>query len=139
MHTLLQKGGVAGPYVMVGHSLGGMYARMFQDKYRSEVVGMVLVDASHPDQDERFPPEAKKLAARGRYVIRAMQIALPFGLPRIIASHTIPVEVRALGTLGDLPLIVLSHDPENVRFPGNLTEPVNQAWGKMQEELAHLS
>jgi len=170
MHTLLQKGGVAGPYVMVGHSLGGMYARMFQDKYRSEVVGMVLVDSSHPDQNERFPPEAKKMAARGSYVIRAMQIALPFGLPRILASKAAPpevraeyaavfcrpqfiaavraeaeaqdengAEVRALGTLGNLPLVVLSHDPDKVQFPGKLTEPVNREWGKMQEELAHLS
>ena len=48
-------------------------------------------------------------------------------------------EVRALGPLGNLPLVVLSHDPEKVRFPGNLTEPVNREWDKMQEELAHLS
>lgn len=170
LHTLLRNAGVPGPFVLVGHSLGGMYVRMFADQYRPEVVGMVLVDSSHPDQNDRFPPEAKKLAARGGYVIRAMQIALPFGLPRILASHAAPPEVRAeysavfcrpqfiaavraeaeaqeensaqvrpLGTLGDLPLVVLSHDPDKMQFPGNLTEPVNLEWGKMQEELAHLS
>ena len=170
LRTLLHNGGIAGPFVLVGHSLGGMYVRMFEDQYRAEVVGMVLVDSSHPDQEERFPPEAKKLAARGKYVIRAMQIALPFGLPRILASHAVPAEVRgeycavfcrpqfiaavraeadaqeansaevrSLGTLGNLPLVVLSHDADKVRFPGNLTEPVNRAWGEMQEELAHLS
>lgn len=170
LHTLLLNGGISGPFVLVGHSLGGMYARMFTAQYPSEVVGMVLVDSSHPDQNERFPPEAKKLAANGKYVIRAMQIALPFGLPRILASRAAPpevrgeycavfcrpqfiaavraeadaqeensAEVRPLGTLGDLPLVVLSHDPDKVRFPGNLTEPVNREWGKMQEELAHLS
>lgn len=47
--------------------------------------------------------------------------------------------VRALASLGNLPLVVLSHDPDKVRFPGNLTEPVNREWGKMQEELAHPS
>ena len=63
LHTLLQNGGVTGPFVLVGHSLGGMDARMFANQYPSEVVGMVLVDSSHPDQENRFPPEAKKLAA----------------------------------------------------------------------------
>jgi len=170
LHTLLQNGGVKGPFVLVGHSLGGMDARMFANQYPYEVVGMVLVDSSHPDQEDRFPPEAKKLAAGSYYVIRAMQITLPIGLPRLIASRTVPPEVRgefsavfcrrqylaavraeaaaqeensaqvrALGPLGNLPLVVLSHDPDKVRFPGNLTEPVNREWGKMQEELAQLS
>lgn len=170
LHTLLHNAGVAGPYVLVGHSLGGMDARMFASQYRSEVAGMVLVDSSHPDQEERFPAEAKKLSAGTRYVIRAMQITLPIGLPRLLASRAAPPEirpefcavfcrrqflaavraeaeaqeensaqVRALGSLGDLPLIVLSHDPDKMKFPGNLTEPVNRAWGEMQEELAHLS
>jgi pimeloyl-ACP methyl ester carboxylesterase len=170
LHTLLQNGGVKGPFVLVGHSLGGMDARMFANQYPYEVVGMVLLDSSHPDQEDRFPPEAKKLAAGSYYVIRAMQITLPLGLPRLIASRTIPPEVRGefcavfcrrqflaavraeaaaqeensaqvrtLGPLGNLPLVVLSHDPDKVRFPGNLTEPVNRAWGQMQEELAHLS
>jgi pimeloyl-ACP methyl ester carboxylesterase len=38
-----------------------------------------------------------------------------------------------------MPLIVLSHDPDKVKFPGNLTEPVNHEWDNMQEELARLS
>src|SRR5258708_19233262 len=48
-------------------------------------------------------------------------------------------QVRSLGPLNDLPLVVLSHDPDKVRFPGNLTDPVNREWAKMQEQLAHLS
>lgn len=170
LHTLLQNGGVTGPFVLVGHSLGGMDARMFANQYPSEVVGMVLVDSSHPDQENRFPPEAKKLAAASYYVIRLMQFTLPIGLPRLVASRAVPPEVRpefcavfcrrqylaavraeaaaqqensaqvrSLGPLSDLPLVVLSHDPDKVRFPGNLTDPVNREWAKMQEELAHLS
>jgi pimeloyl-ACP methyl ester carboxylesterase len=170
LHTLLHTAGITGPFVVVGHSLGGMDARMFAAQYPSEVVGMVLVDSSHPDQDDRFPPEAKKLAVASQYVIRAMQITLPVGLPRLLASRSVPAEVRhefcavfcrkqflaavraeaaaqgensaqvrSLGPLGNLPLIVLSHDPDKVKFPGNLNEPVNRAWGEMQEEQAHLS
>jgi hypothetical protein len=67
---------------------------MFANQYPSEVVGMVLVDSSHPDQDDRFPPEARKLAAASYYLIRAMQFTLPIGLPRLLASRSVPLEVR---------------------------------------------
>lgn len=46
------------------------------------------------EQDDRFPPEAKKLAAATKYVIRAMQITLPIGLPRLLASRSVPKEVQ---------------------------------------------
>jgi pimeloyl-ACP methyl ester carboxylesterase len=50
LHTLLDKAGIAGPYVLVGHSLGGLYVRAYAGQYPAEVAGMVLVDSSHPDQ-----------------------------------------------------------------------------------------
>jgi pimeloyl-ACP methyl ester carboxylesterase len=46
LHGALQKAGVKPPYVMVGHSFGGIYARVFADMYPKEVVGMVLIDPS---------------------------------------------------------------------------------------------
>lgn len=49
LHTLLANAGIAGPYVLVGHSLGGLYVRMFAYLYPSEVTGMVLVEGTHPD------------------------------------------------------------------------------------------
>src|ERR1700691_2336881 len=44
LHTLLHNAGVEPPYVLVGHSMGGYNVRLFTSLYRSEVVGMVLVD-----------------------------------------------------------------------------------------------
>lgn len=53
LHTLLQRSHAHPPYVLVGHSMGGLLIRVFADRYPGEVAGMVLVDASHPDQHLR--------------------------------------------------------------------------------------
>jgi pimeloyl-ACP methyl ester carboxylesterase len=50
LHLALQKAGIPGPYVVAGHSYGGLVARAFAGLYPQEVAGMVMVDASHPDQ-----------------------------------------------------------------------------------------
>lgn len=50
LHKLLPAAGVQPPYVLVGHSLGGIYVRMFTTRHPNEVVGLVLVDATHEDQ-----------------------------------------------------------------------------------------
>ena len=55
LHKLLQATGIPGPYVLVGHSMGGLLVRVFANLYSDEVAGMVLVDASHPDQHLRYP------------------------------------------------------------------------------------
>jgi pimeloyl-ACP methyl ester carboxylesterase len=55
LHQALEKAGISGPYVVAGHSYGGLVVRAFADLYPDEVVGMVLVDASHPDQWARIP------------------------------------------------------------------------------------
>jgi pimeloyl-ACP methyl ester carboxylesterase len=52
LHTLLANADIAGPYVLVAHSLAGKYARMFAIQHPSEVAGVVLVDARHEYMDE---------------------------------------------------------------------------------------
>lgn len=54
LHTALTNAGEQTPWVMVGHSLGGPHVMMFNSLYESEIVGFVFVDASHPDQNDRF-------------------------------------------------------------------------------------
>lgn len=48
LHTLLQRGNVPGPYVLAGHSFGGLYALTFAARYPDMVAGMVLVDSTAP-------------------------------------------------------------------------------------------
>ena len=57
LRALLDAAGEQGPFVIVGHSLGGSYARVFATQYRNEVVGALLVDSFEPDiQDDRIHP-----------------------------------------------------------------------------------
>lgn len=52
LHGLLFAAGLKPPYVLVGHSIGGIYVRVFTAKYPSEVIGMVLVDALNGDEPQ---------------------------------------------------------------------------------------
>ncbi|HEX6386624.1 MAG TPA: alpha/beta fold hydrolase [Anaerolineae bacterium] len=66
LHAALAGAGVSPPYVVAGHSYGGLVARSFTDLYPDEVVGLVLVDASHPDQWAHIPASRDgKLNGRG--------------------------------------------------------------------------
>ena len=53
--------------------------------------------------------------------------------------ETANVQGAILGSLGNLPLAVLSHDPDKLPVPGELKEPVSRAWNEMQLELSNLS
>jgi len=55
LHTLLQRAGVPGPYVLVGHSSGGPYVRLFAARYPDEVAGMVLLDPQPADAFTALP------------------------------------------------------------------------------------
>ena len=46
LHTLLHRAGVPGPYVLAGHSFGGLYVRIFTAHYPDEVAGLVLIDST---------------------------------------------------------------------------------------------
>lgn len=83
LHALLRAAAIPPPYVLVGHSFGGMNVRMFADTYQGEVAGMVLVDPGHEDQLARYAaaegaPDARMPARLARH--RECVAALPRGL-----------------------------------------------------------
>ena len=61
LHQLLRSASVRGPYVLVGHSIGGMYVRAYQRRYPTDVVGLVLVDAT-PEEDLEYMYNGKSTA-----------------------------------------------------------------------------
>src|SRR4030095_13219537 len=58
LHTLLGAAQVPGPYVLVGHSIGGLYLRLYSSTYPADVAGMVLVDTTHEDAQQRMRADA---------------------------------------------------------------------------------
>jgi len=83
LHALLTNAGISAPYIMVGHSAAGLYARMYAAEYPEEVVGMVLVDPGHPDMDTRIP-ELQVQNASDASLVNSMRILSYFGLPRLL-------------------------------------------------------
>lgn len=62
LRTLLASRGLRPPYLLVGHSSGGLYMQYFARNFPDEVVGLVLVDSSHPQQDERMRRISRSMA-----------------------------------------------------------------------------
>ncbi len=168
LHTLLHNAGIPAPYILVGHSMGGFDVRLYASLYRSEVAGMVLVDSSHPEQQKRLPPAINDLDATWLREQEFFEFTMPFGIPRLLGFCGNDAAVRAVecnfhsvresvaelkaisqsaaqtaatGSLGDMPLVVLSHDPDTPQpdLPEDLVKPANDAWQQMQQELAQLS
>ncbi len=81
LHTLLQQAGIPGPYVLVGHSMGGLTVRVFAHEYPAEVAGIVLIDSMSPGQARE--PARPRLAAN--LSIRTPCVAGPVGAHRISA------------------------------------------------------
>jgi pimeloyl-ACP methyl ester carboxylesterase len=78
LHTLLQRAGIPGPYVLAGHSMGGLTVRVFAHEYPAEVAGIVLIDSMSPGQ-ARQPA-----AATGALpVSQSRGLSLPVLLARI--------------------------------------------------------
>lgn len=89
LHTLLDRGHVPGPYVLAGHSFGGLYVLTFADLFPDEVAGMVLVDSTPPASAAK--PEAASPDQGGSSGLMSRASALVslsgrLGLARLIAQ-----------------------------------------------------
>lgn len=93
LRALLHTAGVEGPYVMVGHSLGGLPVRVFAHAYPSEVAGVVLVDSMNPGEMGTTAPTTPPVPGSPSVGARAMTDALltlpaRVGLVRLFTGPT---------------------------------------------------
>lgn len=104
LRALLRDRGIRPPYVLVGHSAGGLYMQLYARNYPGEVAGLVLVDPTHPTQFEGDGA----LAKRGSLAVGAMALAGTVGpvrqefeaLPQtgagVLSSTPLPASIPAV-------------------------------------------
>lgn len=63
LRALLRAANVRAPYLLVGHSLGGLYARLYATRFPSEVAGLVLMDTDHEDYRSYMPQRLQEMRA----------------------------------------------------------------------------
>ena len=108
LHTLLSKAGIEGPYVLAGHSFGGMYMQTYAARYPEEVAGVALVDSStEPDQFSQRSeardgnePQKQSLAVVPKLAQLGVSLLARLGVVRLLskldpASPELPQQQRA--------------------------------------------
>jgi pimeloyl-ACP methyl ester carboxylesterase len=96
LHGLLGKAGVPGPYVLMGHSMGGLLIRLYASCYPEEVVGLVFLDSSHPEQFKRLPRMESLLRNIFSWVTRFPWLARPLLKASIVnPARGLPPEYAA--------------------------------------------
>ena len=163
LNELIVVSGLEGPFILVGHSFGGYNIRYFAHQYPDKVAGMVLVDASHPEQFERM--DLVKMMSFDQQQMRALRqtVSIPvlhkrypedvkllaFRLMMEQKSHYARLDelehfqesakqLREIESHLDIPLVVLTRGmrawPQDPM--GTMREIV---WQEMQSEMSHLS
>lgn len=159
LHQALNRAGIPGPYLLVGHSIAGLYARVFAFRFRNEVAGLVFDDSVHPDELKQFPSHFPNHP----FLFAALRLTAPFGSARLLhvgcrqsGAHpdcskfvvtlmrqmsvlqTSYAEGGAVANLGVLPISVITHDP-SIGLAKIRNDQEEVAWSHWQEDLARLS
>lgn len=134
LHALLDAARVPGPYVLVGHSLGGLVSRLYAGTYPDQVVGFVSVDAAHEILYEAWaallPPE---------------EYQKPGAEVDVVATAAAMRRARVEQPLRPMPMIVLEHSRNAKRFPNPLgypptwpVAPFERAFHMAQDDLTGM-
>ena len=136
----MRRTGMPPPYVLVGHSLGGLYSMYYARAYPQEVAGLVLVDSSHPEQVERCREKEEAKKCEEPWLTRMTLKLLPdavYGEWR--GREQAGREVADAGPFPSVPLVVLTRG-KYAWDGGDAADPyAADDWLEMQRELAALS
>ena len=155
LHALLQNIPIEGPYVLAGFSMGGILVQLYAGEFPEDIVGVVLVDSFHPDAGGRLasllPPETpgedEGLALWREYATwsQVSDGRSKFD-PEDVNNLVSMEQARAVKSLGDIPLAVISRNPDNPdimpgmpTLPDDINTKVMLAWQELQTEFEGLS
>ncbi len=159
LHAALVNAGIPGPYVLVGHSFGGLDMRVFAGRHPDEVAGILLVDSINPDHVRWEPRGGFRTEAR----FWLYDHLAPFGITRLLGEcrsgpkpcqefigtwHAMwearilsAYEARGTSSFGNVPLIVVARDPLYYLAP--VDKPERPEWepqfARAEMELTRLS
>jgi pimeloyl-ACP methyl ester carboxylesterase len=143
LHALLRVARIPGPYVLAGHSNGGLYTQLSASSHPRQVAGLVLIDAVHPAYHQRRLAMLKPLVPPE--VWQALRRDAMTPQPRLVDPERVDIWTSERQTrqalrhspLRPMPLIVLARgrpeDPDAV-----FVEEDERLWRQLQRELAHL-
>lgn len=151
LYTLLCAGDVPPPYVLVGHSFGGLVVRLFAARHRALVAGLVLIEPAIPDHWINPGPEQRALLARGARLCRYGTTAARYGIARAVAFLA---RVGALSAARTLARVVgrgsLAGEDEGVlapmwKLPRDVRLILAEMWGRPEfyaalgSQIEHIS
>lgn len=141
LHALLHKAGIPGPYLLVGHSFGGLFVRLYSALYPQEVSGLVLVDPLAEQIKPLFKP------ADWTIFLGLNSGPLP-GFENYTALETIDFDAsidqmikaeKSAPPAGNIPVVILVRGlfvelPPTA--PANFGDILERAWRKSEDQLA---
>lgn len=127
LKELLTKLDIAPPYIFVGHSFGGVNARLYASEYPSEIAGLLLIDSTPEDYQERFLPTMSREfqeAYKNQFIHEGNYKEFKESLKQL-KDNQIKLNI---------PLIVLSAGNKHL-----YTKESQELWNKMQKEILQIS
>jgi pimeloyl-ACP methyl ester carboxylesterase len=164
LRTLLDSAQFPKPFVFVGHSMGGIFGRAYAAMFPGDIAGMVLVDASHPEQIERSP-NIKWALRRFFWFLKATPYMASCGLMKVVGDFGMSAQAAGLPSVQKLVAKEFFSSPQHMRATVReaeewfistsqvkdlhlgdlplitLSAPVNcmDGWMDLQKELAAIS
>jgi predicted alpha/beta hydrolase family esterase len=129
------------PYLLVGHSRGGLLSLMFTHLYSQDVAGIVFIDSSHPDQDAR---QIQSLTAEELEELRRADADVADEAdPEQMDYLTSCAQMRNITSIGSIPLTVIAAGRYEVDEASGesaiISEKMHTQWLEMQQDFLKLS
>ncbi len=124
LHTLLRRAAVAGPYVLAGHSLGGLTMRVYAQRYPQDVAGVVFIDSMSPQQGGA----SMTVGAAQAQGINLLSVAARLGVVRVLSGPLgfseglPPQDAGAYTALSVTPRFFQTMADETAGIPGSLAQ-----------------